>query len=326
MVIRECFRCFYHIYNSRLGRWLHNCMIRNRHFRRLRSHQGLHHSYIDSPVFEFEEVRVMVVPLAKTNYSYIIQDKASQQVAVVDPGDGYYLSLLVEQHFRQQVTALLVTHKHWDHCAGLAEMLARFPQAKSYAFHSEEVLNITTRVKDGDTIALGEVAIKVLHTPGHTAGSVCFFIRPSKGPPLLFTGDTLFLGGMGAFFEGTAVTILRTIEKLLSLPEDTLVFPGHEYSDTTLKFALLLEAGNSDLLAKAAWVERRRRKFYCTVPSTLSEERSYNPFLRIRQPAIQAITKTTTPVRALVALQNCRISKRSEYKNIALVRPEPPGV
>jgi hydroxyacylglutathione hydrolase len=131
---------------------------------------------------------------------------------------------------------------------------------------------------------------------------------------------------MGAFFEGTAVTILMTIERLLSLPEDTLVFPGHEYSDTTLKFALLMEANNPDLLAKAAWVEMRRKKFYCTVPSTLSEERSYNPFLRIRSPAILTVTKTATPMKALVALQNNRISKRNEYKNIALVKPEQLGV
>ena len=322
MVIRECFRCFYHIYNSRLGRWLHNCMTRNRHYRRIRSHQSLDHSYTDSPVFDMEEVRVKVVPLAKTNYSYIIQDKASLQVAVVDPGDGYYLSQLAEKEFHQDVSAILVTHKHWDHSAGMAELLSHYPQAKSYAFHSEKICDITTRVKDGDSISLGGVSVRVVHTPGHTEGSVCFFIRPTKGPPLLFTGDTLFLGGMGAFFEGTAVTIMMTIEKLLSLPEDTLVFPGHEYSETTLKFALLMEPRNPELQAKATWVEMRRRKFYCTVPSTLSEERSYNPFLRIRSPAIQTVTSTATPMRALIALQNYRIAKRSEYKNITLVRPE----
>ncbi len=308
MVIRECFRCFYHIYNSRVGRWLHNCMTRNRHYRRLRSHQSLDHSYTDVPVMDFEQVRVKIVPLARTNYSYIIQDKASLQVAVVDPGDGYYLSQLAEQEFQQEVSTILVTHKHWDHAAGLPEMLARYPQAKSYAFHTEKAWDITTHVKDGDSISLGGVSVRVVHTPGHTEGSVCFFIRPTKGPPLLFTGDTLFLGGMGAFFEGNAVTIVMTIDKLLNLPEETLVFPGHEYSETTLKFALLMETKNPELLAKAAWVEMRRKKFYCTVPSTLSEERSYNPFLRIRSPAIQAITKTATPVRALIALQSSRIS------------------
>ena len=325
MVIRECFRCFYNIYNSRLGRWMHNCMTRNRHYRRLRSHQPLDHSYTDESIFEFDEVRVKVIPLARTNYSYIVQDKASREVAVIDPGDAYYISHLATSQFAADISKLLVTHKHWDHAAGLAELRRKYPESKSFAFQTEKVQDITQRVRDGDVIPLGGSSFRVLHTPGHTEGSVCFFLLPRRGPPLLFTGDTLFLGGMGAFFEGTAPSIMLTIDKLLSLPDTTLVFPGHEYSETTLKFALLMEPTNAELRLKAAWVDMRRKKYFCTIPSTISEERSYNPFLRVKTAEIMRITKTQVPIRALIALQNCRIAKREEYKNIPLVQSEERG-
>jgi|Transcript_15812 hydroxyacylglutathione hydrolase len=86
---------------------------------------------------------------------------------------------------------------------------------------------------------LGETKITGYHTPGHTTGSTSYYIEDDPG--LLFTGDTFFLGGMGAFFEGTGRTVLSTISKLLTFPDTTLMFPGHEYSDTTLKFALYIE-------------------------------------------------------------------------------------
>jgi hydroxyacylglutathione hydrolase len=284
----------------------------------------MEHSHIDELMLDFEEVRVRIVPLARTNYSYLIQDKASNALAVVDPGDADYLSHIAKTEFDQDISKMLITHKHWDHAAGVTALFDRYPEVQSYAYHCEKIEEVSVRVGDGDTIQLGSVVIRVLHTPGHTEGSVCFFVQQSKGPPLLFTGDTLFLGGMGAFFEGTAPTIMLTIEKLLSLPEDTLVFPGHEYADTTLRFGLLMEPTNEELRAKAEWVAMRRSKFYCTIPSTLSEERSYNPFLRIKTHSIMAATSTTYPIRTLIALQNNRIARRNEYKNLPLVREDEP--
>lgn len=271
---------------------------------------------------DLEDVRVRIVPLARTNYSYLIQDKATKEVAAIDPGDADYLSHIARTELGADISKMLITHKHWDHAAGVKELLERYPGSKSYAYHCEKIQDVSVRVGDGDVISLGNLRIRVLHTPGHTEGSVCYYISQSKGPPLLFTGDTLFLGGMGAFFEGTAPTIMRTIDKLLSLQEDSLVFPGHEYSDTTLRFGLLMEPNNTELRAKAAWVAMRRNKYYCTIPSTLSEERSYNPFLRIKTHSIMSATSTSYPMRALIALQNNRIARRNEYKNLPLVREE----
>mmetsp|Transcript_13933 Transcript_13933/g.13932 ORF Transcript_13933/g.13932 Transcript_13933/m.13932 type:complete len:103 (+) Transcript_13933:438-746(+) len=93
-------------------------------------------------------------------------------------------------------------------------------------------------------IALGSTQIKLIYTPVHTKGSSCFFIEPERTSSILFTGDTLFVGGMGAFFEGDYRMACSSISKILGLPDDTYMFPGHEYADTTLKFAKYLQPNN----------------------------------------------------------------------------------
>lgn len=322
MGFRSCFKCLYEVYNSSIGKWLHNCVLSNRHHRRIRSDQGQEHSHVDLPCFEFEEVRIRVVPLARTNYSYIVQDKASGKVAIIDPGDAYYLRIVVETEFRQPVSVIAVTHRHWDHSAGIGPLLAQYPDCRSYAHHKEAASSITNPSNDGDIIMLGLTEITVLHTPGHTEGSACYLINQRRGRPLLFTGDTMFLGGMGAFFEGTARGILLTIERIRELPGETLVFPGHEYSDTTLRFAKFIEPHNPDVLRKCAWVEMRRRMHFITIPSTISEERSYNPFLRIKTESLRMVTKAHASINVLVTLQNFRVTKRREFRNVQLVDSE----
>lgn len=274
---------------------------------------------MDLPCFEFEEVRVRVVPLARTNYSYIVQDKSSGKLAIIDPGDAYYLRIVAETEFHQPISVIAVTHKHWDHSAGVSALLAHYPDCRSYAHHKEHASDITNPANDGDIITLGSTEIAVMHTPGHTEGSACFLINQNRGRPLLFTGDTMFLGGMGAFFEGTARGILLTIERIIELPGETLVFPGHEYSDTTLKFAKFIEPRNPDLLNKCAWVEMRRRMHFITIPSTISEERSYNPFLRLKTESVRNATKAHASINVLVTLQNMRVTKRREFRNVQLV-------
>lgn len=274
---------------------------------------------MDLPCFEFEEVRVRVVPLARTNYSYIVQDKASGKLAIIDPGDAYYLRTVAEVEFHQPISVIAVTHKHWDHSAGVSALLAQYPDCRSYAHHKEHAPDITNPANDGDIITLGSTEITLMHTPGHTEGSACYLINQSRGRPLLFTGDTMFLGGMGAFFEGTARGILLTIERITELPGETLVFPGHEYSDTTLKFAKFIEPCNPDLLHKCAWVEMRRRMHFITIPSTISEERSYNPFLRLKTESVRNVTKAHASINVLVTLQNFRVTKRREFRNMQLV-------
>jgi hydroxyacylglutathione hydrolase len=318
MVVKGCFRFFYNLYNTSLGECLHNCMIRNRHFRRIRSGQHLDHSNIDREYIEFPTLRIKIVPLAKTNYSYFLQDLPSGMLAVVDPGDPDYLAHIADTVFKQPISFAFVTHKHWDHSAGVTALKARYPGLRVISHSKEKLAEATERLNDRDFVKLGTTTVTLLHTPGHTEGSVCYYIFQEEYQPILFTGDTLFLGGMGAFFEGSARAILSTIEKLKTLPDETLIFPGHEYSEYTLRFARYIDGKNSSALAKGRWVFRRRNRYFCTIPMTMKEEKSYNPFLRLGTEAVQEKTSTHTELAALLGLMKLRITKRSEYKRTPL--------
>jgi len=112
----------------------------------------------------------------------------------------------------------------------------------------------------------------------------------------------LFWGGVGAFFEGDSRTVYASILKLMQLPDFTMVFPGHEYTEMTLKFAKYIEPDNKILEEKGAWVNGRRNKYQITIPSTIAEEKSYNPFLRISHISILDATDTNVPLAALAML------------------------
>jgi hydroxyacylglutathione hydrolase len=308
----------YNLYNSVIGRWFHNCVMRNRHERRLRAGLSLHHSWVDKEIFDFYSLKVKVVPLGRTNYSYFVQDTATGLLAVVDPGDHDYLVSIANDFFHCQISAVLLTHKHWDHSAGIHQLRRTYPSLRTYASKEEKIPDITDRVADGEVISLGNTKVKVISTPVHTSGSVIFFIQTENAPGVVFTGDTLFVGGMGAFFEGDIKKACSSISKIINLPDDTLMFPGHEYAETTLKFALYLQPQNKNLLRKVSWVVKRRARYMMTIPTSIRDEKNYNPFLRIYDPNFYPVLGVAHYLAAIAKLQELRMRKRHEYKNIEL--------
>lgn len=181
---------------------------------------------------------------------------------------------------------------------------------------------VTHRVDGGSIVRLfGKVRVDVLHTPCHTRGHVVYHAtrdmphanergdgssapadndgswaveaeevtRCARAGGVLFSGDTLFVAGCGRFFEGDAGDMERALRELrLRLPPSALVFPGHEYTLRNLEFALSVEPGNPGAAAKSAWAHARRKEHLPTVPSLLSEEAAYNPFLRLSSPELRA--------------------------------------
>ena len=310
--------CAYNLYNSTLGRWFHNCVMRNRHERRLRSGLELCHSWVDREVFDFGSVKIKIVPLGRTNYCYFVQDTSTGLLGVVDPGDHDYLVSIASNFFHCEISAVFLTHKHWDHSAGIHQMLQTYPNIKTYASNLEKIPDISDRVGDSELIKFGNTIIKSILTPVHTNGSVCYYIQPENAPGILFTGDTLFVGGMGAFFEGDIKKACSSISKINSLPDNTYIFPGHEYSETTLKFALYLQPQNKVLLKKASWVVKRRVRYMMTIPTTVREEKCYNPFLRIYDTSFYQVLGVSHYLGAIAKLQELRMRQRHEYKNIEL--------
>jgi hydroxyacylglutathione hydrolase len=142
---------------------------------------------------------------------------------------------------------------------------------------------IDEKVGEGDTVKLGNLAARVLDTPGHTAGHISFVFDKEK---LLFAADTLFVLGCGRAIEKPAAVLWRSLLKFRNLPGDMKVYCGHEYTLANARFALTVDPNNAALKKKYAEVEAVRAAGKPTIPSLLSEEFAANPFMRADDPAI----------------------------------------
>lgn len=155
-----------------------------------------------------------------------------------------------------------------------------------YGAQDTRIPGLTHPLSHGSTISLGQsISIKALSTPCHTTGSLCFFATEDQHGKkdqkhALFSGDTLFVAGCGRFFEGSAKEMyMNLVETLGSLPPQTAIYPGHEYTAKNLEFALSLEPENEDIRNKLEWA----RKVDCTVPSQIQDEWLTNPFMRVNE-------------------------------------------
>ena len=178
------------------------------------------------------------------NYAYIIVDRGGPEgrpaaVALVDPCEPgaviRALQRLEADEYRHglQPVAILTTHHHWDHAGGNVALAKRFPGITVYGGQADRVAGCTKKLADRDQLMVGGLAVRALHTPSHTCGSLCFYIGGTT--PALFSGDTLFCGGCGAPFEGSQEQMSLSFVKIwLSCQPNTLVFPGHEYTSAIL--------------------------------------------------------------------------------------------
>jgi hydroxyacylglutathione hydrolase len=160
------------------------------------------------------------------NFSYIIADDATREAAVVDPSfnAGEIIRILKTENLKLKY--VINTHDHSDHTAGNEELLSMF-SAKTVA-HKLSRINADIAVDDGDFIRVGNVPIKVIHTPGHTPDSICLLVDNKK----LLTGDTLFVGECGRtdLLGGSSRSMYDSLfTKLLKLNDDVEVYPGHDY-------------------------------------------------------------------------------------------------
>ncbi len=140
-----------------------------------------------------------------------------------------------------------------------------------------KIPSIDITVREGDMVQVGSLTARVIETPGHTAGHISYWFKNDK---LAFVGDTLFSVGCGRIIEGTPEMMWNSLLKIRNLPADTQVYCGHEYTAANVHFALTIEPKNSALRARAEEVVKLSEQKKPTVPTTISQEKSYNPFLR----------------------------------------------
>jgi len=230
-------------------------------------------------------LQIVTVPCLSDNYAFLAHDPETGATAVVDvPEAGPILAALEARGWT--LSDVLITHHHWDHVGGLAELLEHAPARVIGAeADSGRLPPLDIAVSEGDEVRIGDETGRVIDVSGHTVGHIAFHFPDSAA---VFTADSLMALGCGRVFEGSMPQMHRSLAKLAALPQETLVYSGHEYTEANAAFALSVDPDNARLAARAREIAETRRVGRPTVPVPLSEELATNPFLRGDDPGIRA--------------------------------------
>ena len=251
---------------------------------------------------------VSLIPVLRDNYVFVIEAPASGpgpgQAVVVDPAVAAPVIAWLEAR-NLELVAILHTHHHSDHIGGAEELLRRWPAAAVIASGAdrERIPLQSQAVAGGDRLTLLGHGLQVLAVPGHTRHHIAYYLPPLAGPPAaspqagggspgdLFCGDTLFGGGCGRLFEGTAEQMHASLARLAALPEDTRVWCAHEYTATNLAWALSVAPADPAISARLAQVRLARAAGEPTIPSCIGVEKATNLFVRAADPQSLAVLR-----------------------------------
>lgn len=223
-------------------------------------------------------------PCRTDNFGILARDTATGQVALIDaPDEEAILAAVTESGWTPNV--ILTTHWHADHVEANLALKERFGLTiAGPAAEAGKIPGIDTKVGDGDVIRLGSQTIKVIGTPGHTAGHVVYHFADSG---VLFAADTLFALGCGRLFERSAAEMHHALSRLAALPPETIVYCGHEYTEANARFAVTIDPDNQALASRVTDIKSLRAKGLPTLPTTIGLELATNPFLRWADPSIR---------------------------------------
>lgn len=229
-------------------------------------------------------LNIVQLPVLKDNYIYILHEPISKETAVVDPALAEpVLEFLI--HRQWSLNYILNTHHHWDHIGGNTELKQHTNcQIMASVYDQQRIPGVDAAVSEGAHFYLGDQRVTIIDTPGHTLGHIAYYVPESHA---LFCGDTLFGMGCGRLFEGSAEQLWSSLQKFKALPQNTLVYCAHEYTQNNGDFALTLEPDNLDLQARLTNVRKRRQANLSTVPASIADELATNPFLRTNSIALQ---------------------------------------
>ncbi len=224
-------------------------------------------------------MRIEIIPCLQDNYSYLIIDESNNSACVIDPSEAYPIITFVENN-DIKLKYILNTHHHFDHIGGNKELKRKFGSTIiGFKEDSHRIPEIDILLEDNQIWKAQNFIAKIIHVPGHTSGHICFHFFNEK---LVFTGDTLFSLGCGKIFEGTSKQMFDSLNKIKSLPEQTKVYCGHEYTLNNSKFCAKYDTENLNLKKKIENINKKITNGLPTVPSTIKEELDCNIFLRTK--------------------------------------------
>ncbi|EWZ45245.1 hydroxyacylglutathione hydrolase [Fusarium oxysporum f. sp. conglutinans race 2 54008] len=238
---------------------------------------------------------------SSNNYAYLVVDDKSKDAVIVDPANPPEVAPILKdaiQAGKINLTAIVNTHQ----LISLLPLGSCRRQQEADIIGGKDCEGVTKTPGHGETFKLGDITFKGVHTPCHTQDSICFFVEDGKDKAV-FTGDTLFIGGCGRFFEGNAEEMHEALNKrLAALPDDTVVYPGHEYTKANVKFAA--SVSQRDAVQKLhSFAENNK---VTTGKFTIGDEKEHNVFMRVEDPEIQKQTGETEPVAVMAKLREMK--------------------
>ena len=223
------------------------------------------------------DLEFFLFPCLKDNYGCLVHDPASGQTASIDAPEAAPVAAALKTR-GWTLSHIFVTHHHGDHTAGIGQLKSDTgchvvgPQAEAL-----RIDGLDTMVSEGDPLTFAEHAVEIIATPGHTLGHITYWFKDAA---TAFVGDTLFAMGCGRVFEGTNAMMWQSLQKLMALPPETIIYCGHEYTAANAAFALTIEPENTALVERAREVKTLRADGTPTIPTTIALELATNPFLR----------------------------------------------
>lgn len=219
----------------------------------------------------------------KDNYGYLAHDSETGKTAAIDAPEAEPIMAALEKR-GWTLSDIFITHHHQDHVEAIPALVEAFgAKVTGPKAEADKIDGLNTLVEPGEAVALGASNLIVRSAPGHTLGHIVYHDAIGRH---VFTGDALFSLGCGRMFEGTPGPMWEGLATLRNLPDETLVYCGHEYTLANAKFAVSVDPDNAALRIRAAEVERMRAENRFTIPVSLGMEKRTNPFLRADAPEL----------------------------------------
>ena len=248
---------------------------------------------------------ISIIRCLSDNYSYLIRDKKTNLVGVVDPSEFNPVDLEISKNYKK-LDFILNTHHHHDHVGGNIDLKKKYNSKIICSSYDEKrIPGVDIKKSDGDQFSLGETDFKIIHIPGHTLGHIAFYSQKTN---VVFTGDTLFSLGCGRIFEGTFEQMFKSLEKIKNLPKNTMMYCGHEYTKKNGQFCISIDKENEKLKDRIKEVQIKRERNQPTLPVSLGQELDANIFLRCDDKKIKnnIKMKTSSELEIFTKLRNLK--------------------